>query len=130
MILTITVCWAHSLCKNIELRFEKDGTPFIQDPRGTRQNQGDWTWLRSGYFLRWKQPFADALYESDVALVIFSPTHSLRAHLQELCPRPDWRQGVMDPFGLLVIVAENIFLETSSTINKVLRVLSYMEEVS
>ena len=36
----------------------------------------------------------------------------------------------MDPFGLLVIVAENIFLETSSTIYKVLRVLSSMEDVS
>lgn len=35
----------------------------------------------------------------------------------------------MDPFTLFVITAENIFLEASSTINKVLTVLSYIEGV-
>ncbi|KAI9695518.1 MAG: hypothetical protein M1836_006435 [Candelina mexicana] len=33
----------------------------------------------------------------------------------------------MDPFSLLAIVAESMFLETSVTINKVLKVLSFME---
>ena len=36
----------------------------------------------------------------------------------------------MDPFSLLVIVAENIFLDTSMTINKALKVLTYTERVS
>ena len=124
------VCWAHFLCKNINLNFDENGNPFIQDPRGTRQNQGDWTWLRSGYFLRWDKPFAETLSDSNVTLIIFSPTHELRVHLQELASRPDWRQGLMDPFSLLVIVAENIFLETSMTINKVLKVLRFTERVS
>ena len=35
----------------------------------------------------------------------------------------------MDPFSLLVVVAENVFLETSMTINKVLKVLRFMEHV-
>ena len=36
----------------------------------------------------------------------------------------------MDPFSLLVIVAENIYLDTSMTINKVLKVLRFTERVS
>ena len=35
----------------------------------------------------------------------------------------------MDPFSLLVVVAENIFLEISRTINKVLKVLRFSEHV-
>lgn len=53
----------------------------------------------------------------------------LKMHLQELTSRPDWRQGLMDPFSLLVIVAENIFLETSVNINKMLKVLTSTERV-
>lgn len=123
------VCWAHSLCKNIELHLDENGNPFIRDPRDTRQNHGDWTWLRSGYFLRWRQPFADTLSDSNVTLIIFSPTLDLKVHLQELTSRPDWRQDLMDPFSLLVIVAERIFFETSVTINKVLKVLRFTEHV-
>lgn len=124
------VCWAHTLCKNIQLHWNENDIPFIRDPRGgTRQNHEDLTWLRSGYFLRWKRPFADALADSDVTLIIFSPMPDLKMHLQELTSRPDWRQGLMDPFSLLVIVAENIFLETSVTINKVLKVLTSTEQV-
>ena len=85
--------------------------------------------MRSGYFLKWEQPFTDNLNDSSVTLIVFSPTRSLREHLQELTSRPDWRQGLMDPFSLLVVVAENIFLETSMTINKVLKVLRFMEHV-
>ena len=124
------VYWAHFLCKNINLKVDENGNPFIQDPRGTRQNQGDWTWLRSSYFLRWDKPFAPTLSDSKVTLIVFSPTHQLRMHLQELSSRPDWRQGLMDPFSLLVIVAENIFLDTSMTISKLLKVLSFTERVS
>lgn len=123
------VCWTHSLSKNIELHFDPNGDPFIEDRRGTRQKHGDWSWLRSGYFLRWKHPFATNLSDAEVALVIFSPTNGLKIHLQKLGSRPDWRQGVMDPFGLLVIVAEEVFVEMSATINKVLTVLRYTERV-
>ncbi|KAL8725563.1 MAG: hypothetical protein Q9181_006371, partial [Wetmoreana brouardii] len=112
------ICWAHTLCKHIELHFDDNGFPFIRDPRGSRQNHGDWTWLRSGYFLRWKNPGAEALQDTEVTFIIFSATPDLKMHLQQLVSRPDWRQGVMDPFGLLVIVAENLFLEISMTINK------------
>ena len=49
--------------------------------------------------------------------------------MHQLVFRPDWRQGVIDPFGLLVIVAESLFQELSTTINKVLRVLGYTEYV-
>lgn len=90
---------------------------------------GDGTWLRSGYFLRWRRPFAKALHETDVTLIIFSSTTRLRMHFEELSSRPDWRQGVMDPFSLLTIIAENIFFETSVTIDKVWRVLGFMEHV-
>lgn len=115
--------------KNIELHSDENGRPIIRDPRGTRQNHGDWTWLRSGYFLRWRKPFAESLCNSSATLIIFSSTLDLEVHLQELATKPDWRQGVMDPFSLLVVVAENIFLEASKTIDKVLKVLRYTEHV-
>ena len=69
------------------------------------------------------------MYNSNATLIIFSSTLDLEAHLQELATKPDWRQGVMDPFSLLVVVVENVFLETSMTINKVLKVLRHMEHV-
>ncbi|KAI4168899.1 MAG: hypothetical protein LQ343_006054 [Gyalolechia ehrenbergii] len=96
--------------------------PFI---RG--QNHGDWTWLPSGYFLRWKNPTAESLHNTEVTFIIFSATPDLKKHLQQLVSKPDWRQSFMDPFGLLVIVAENLFLELSMTIDKVLCVLQYTE---
>ncbi|KAL8753790.1 MAG: hypothetical protein Q9184_005316 [Pyrenodesmia sp. 2 TL-2023] len=126
---SLYVCWAHTLSKNIELHFDENGIPFIRDPRGSRQNHGDWTWLRSGYFLRWKNPMADGLHNTEVTLIVFSASFDLKEHLQQLLSRPDWRQGLMDPFGLLVIVAENLFLEISEAINKVLCVLRYTENV-
>ncbi|KAL9591845.1 MAG: hypothetical protein Q9179_007314 [Wetmoreana sp. 5 TL-2023] len=126
---TPDVCWAHTLCKNIELHFDETGSPYIRDPRGSRHNHGDWTWLRSGYFLKWKNPGADGLKNSEVTLIIFSATPDLKEHLQQLVSRQDWRQAVMDPFILLVIVAENLFLEISTTINKVLCVLRHTENL-
>ena len=123
------VCWAHSLCKNIELHLDEVGRPFIRDPRGSRQNNGDWTWRRTGFFLRWRKPCFGTLQDSNATLIVFSPSADFRAHMEELATRPDWRQGVMDPFCLLVIFAETIFLETTLTINKVLRVLSFTEQV-
>ncbi|KAL8697035.1 MAG: hypothetical protein Q9224_002499, partial [Gallowayella concinna] len=121
------VCWAHTLLKNIELHFDAAGVPFIQDPRSERRNHGDWTWLRSGYFLQWRNPYSSRLQDCNVTFIIFSATPELTAHLQNLATRPDWRQALMDPFTLFVITAENIFLEASSTINKVLTVLGYIE---
>ena len=123
------VYWMHSLSKNIELHIDEDGAPFVEDPRGSRQKHGDWTWLRSGYFLRWEKPFAENLQDTKVTLIIFCPTPDLTLHMQQLAWRPDWRQAVIDPFSLLVVVAESMFQELSTTSYKLLQVLSYTEHV-
>lgn len=120
------------MCKNIELDFDKYDVPSIRDPRdssGTPMSQGDGTWQRSGYFMRWRESLISGGGDGMVDLVIFSASGSLRTNLESLVPRPDWEQALTDPFCLLIVVLDDIFRQVDTTISKVLVVFGVMENV-
>ncbi|KAL8988343.1 MAG: hypothetical protein Q9169_008571 [Polycauliona sp. 2 TL-2023] len=125
-----TVIWLHTLCKNLTLVRGIDGSPSIQDPRGSQPSQeSDGTWLRSGIFLRWKQPIAGDDDASDADLIIFSPTISLQRNLEILVKRANWRQALEDPFCLLVIVLDDLCRQVDEAATKVHSVIGSVEHV-
>ena len=128
------VCWLHTLCKNIELVYDKDGCPRIRDPRdpspGSILSQDDGTWRRSGYFMRWKQSSTSDGHDGMVEFIIFSPSQSLQSNMDRLFTRSDWEQTLGDPFSLLIIVLDDLFLQVDTAINKVLVVFRLIENVS
>lgn len=93
-------------------------------------SQDDGTWLRSGYFLRWKQPHSASGGDGMVEFVIFSPSPSLKANLTSLVPSPDWEETLIDPFCLLSIVLEDMFRQVDAAISGVLQVFRPIERVS
>ena len=125
------VCWAHFLCKNIELSQNALGHPFIRDPRdfGQAEHHLDLSWLRSGYFLRWNQPFDSSNEASKITLIVFSPSSELKANFEALTNRTTLELLLLDPFSLLVVIAEDVFVEVNNAIYKWLRVLQYQEKV-
>lgn len=135
ILIEVTVYWLHSLCKNIELVYDKGGDPSIQDPRNSRYLQGgpmsqdDGTWRRSGYFIRWKQPPITGGGDGMVELVVFSPSSSLQMNLESLVPRPNWEEALTDPFCLLIVILDDIFRQVDDSISKVLVVFGPMERV-
>ncbi|KAI4268318.1 MAG: hypothetical protein LQ337_007909, partial [Flavoplaca oasis] len=101
--------WLHTLCKNITLVQGSEGGPSIQDPRHSKPSQeSDGTWLRSGVFLRWRQPAVGHDDSGEVDMIIFGPTVPLQRNFECLINRPEWRQALEDPFSLLVVVMDDL----------------------
>ncbi|KAL9120422.1 MAG: hypothetical protein Q9187_003024, partial [Circinaria calcarea] len=96
---------------NIELDQQQGAGWRIRDPRPDKAtlSQGDWTWLRSGYFLQWRTPTTTDPNDGSVVITIFSAPSSLRKSFEHLLPRSNWEQAILDPFNLLVVVLDNMF---------------------
>ena len=122
------------MCKNIDIVYDKDRYPHIRDPRdaslGATLSQDDGTWRRSGYFMRWKQSSTGDEGDGMVEFIIFSPSQSLQRNIDRLVTRSGWEQTLVDPFGLLIIVLDDLFQQVDTAINKVLVVFRLMENVS
>lgn len=95
-----------------------------------RPSQEDGTWRRSAVFLRWKRSVDTITDDSVLELLIFSPSPSLQHNLEALLPRSDWDQALRDPFGLLVIVLDDLFRQLDAAMHKVLHILRDVERVS
>ncbi|KAI4089133.1 MAG: hypothetical protein L6R37_008096 [Teloschistes peruensis] len=67
--------------------------------------------------------------DSVLELLIFSPSPSLQHNLEALLPRSDWDQALRDPFGLLVIVLDDLFRQLDAAMHKVLHILRDVERV-
>ncbi|KAL8668454.1 MAG: hypothetical protein Q9168_006916 [Polycauliona sp. 1 TL-2023] len=122
------VIWLHTLCKNLTLVRGIDGSPSIQDPRGTQPSQeSDGTWLRSGVVLRWKQAAAENNSAGEVDMIIFSPTISLQRNLESLIKRANWRHALEDPFCLLVVILDDLYRQVDEARAKVHNILQFAE---
>ena len=122
------VCWVHSLCKNIQLEFH-EGRPIIQDPRGAGYSQGDDTWLRSGYFLKWRQGGGIQQDESEVSLIIFGASLNLKGLFEDLAFQPAWEGTLTDPMNLFIVALDDLFTQINETIFKVREVVRSVEQV-
>ena len=100
--------------------------PRIADPRGTTLSQGDWTWIRTGYWLRWGNPKSD---DATATLIVFSAPTQLQNRLESLSTHSGWKEVLIDPFSLFVIILDELFLQAHGIVNKVIRVLEPIEGV-
>jgi hypothetical protein len=109
----------HYLCKNITVTRDAHGKTWISDPRpgAPRLKHGDWTWIRSGYFLRWAM---DSDREPEVRLIRFGASISLKERLQQIPSSSISNSVVLDPYSLLAIILEELSLQMDSTVWDVL----------
>ena len=100
----------------------------IADPRGNVLSQGDWTWIRTSVFMRWSN-FHDK-HKASVNLVIFSASPELRDRLQRLWDTDMLSEVLVDPFSLLVICMDELWLQAQGIVKIVREQFSKMERVS
>lgn len=117
------------MCKNIQLDYDHEGRPFIQDPRGANYSQGDGTWLRSGYFLECRQCGGNQQDESEVSLIVFGASPNLRDLFEDLTFQPAWEGTLTDSMNLFVIVLDGMFTQINETTFKVLELVRSVEQV-
>lgn len=107
---------------------EADQPLKIADLRGgNKLSQGDWTWIRSSIFLKWSN-----CHDKDnafVVLVIFSASQELKDRFRVM-----WElelSGVLvDPFSLVVICLDQMWLQAQGIVSNVGSVFGEMERVS
>jgi hypothetical protein len=83
-----------------------------QSPHTNSQSHSDQSWIRGGFFLKW-WPSSQDDTNSSVTLVCFGPSHPLVNRFLRLAAHDGWRDAVADPYGLFVIVLNELFLNTS-----------------
>ncbi|GFF58026.1 hypothetical protein IFM62136_03646 [Aspergillus lentulus] len=118
--------WFHYLCKNITVARDAHGKAWISDPRpGAPQlKHGDWTWIRSGYFLRWA---VDSKQDPEVTLICFGASISLKERLQQIPSSSISNSVVRDPYSLFAIILEELSLQMDNTVWDVLDVFRHIE---
>ena len=123
--------WLHSLCKNIDLERDSRNRPRIYDlGMGSKQySQGNYSWLRSGFFMRQENAPVKSPSTSSVTLIIFSASSRLQGVFAGLADHHAWQDVLEDPFSLFSIVLEDLSLEVEGSVYKVLDVLRYIEGV-
>jgi len=122
--------WFHYLCKNITLhRHHADGPSWISDPRPDvpQMRQADWTWIRSGYFLRWTADLNSNVVE--VTLICFEASSSLKHRFRNLQLPASCKNAIDDPWSLFVVVLDELFLQMSETVWDVSEAFGEIETV-
>ena len=90
-------------------------------------SHGDWTWIRSGFYLRWSN-CNDPLM-SAATLIVFSANPGLRARFEQLTSNSEWTSVLIDPFSLYVIVLDELWLQAEGIVRDVSDVFGLMERV-
>ncbi|KAJ6065914.1 hypothetical protein N7444_001567 [Penicillium canescens] len=108
--------WFHFLCKSISLK-ETNGSIGIFDPRCEvpRMEHADWTWIRSGFFLRWNQQSGST---PQATLLCFEASSVLKDRLRRFS-FPTLAAG--NPFSLFVIVLNDLARQMDLTVWDVCR---------
>lgn len=101
--------------------------PRIGDPRGTQYSHGDWSWIRSSFFLKWND--CDDRNIATATLIVFSASPELCARFERLCLNPEWTVALVDPFSLYVIVLDELWLQADGIMKKVAEVFNGIETV-
>jgi hypothetical protein len=124
-----TCTWFHFLCKNIELTDGLNNTPNVLKTPAKSGNhpatldQADYSWHRSGFFLR-------RLPGGEVTLVCFGAIEKVERRIKEFTAKRTWTAAVLEPHVLFDIILESLFLEVDDTLWKMNRVFGPFEHVS
>jgi hypothetical protein len=88
--------------------------------------QADWTWIRSGYFLRWT---ADSNSDVEVTLICFEASSSLKHRFRNLQLPASCKNALDDPWSLFVVVLNELFIQMSETVYDVSEAFGEIEMV-
>ncbi|KAL8855914.1 MAG: hypothetical protein Q9178_007480 [Gyalolechia marmorata] len=119
--------WFHFLCKNVSVPGVPGQSTRIADLRGTALSQGDWTWIRTSVFMRWSN--CHDKDKASVVLVIFSASPELRDRCERLW-RTDLSEILVDPFSLLVICLDELWLQAQRIVEIVRQVFGDVERAA
>ncbi|KAH7308139.1 hypothetical protein B0I35DRAFT_483417 [Stachybotrys elegans] len=107
-----TRSWFHFLCKNIKIRKDKDGQSHVINHTGGSQGfapsnlpQADYTWLRSGFFLK----VGDE--GRDVVLACFGATANVQRRLKDFVATGRWDDVTADAYILFDLILEGLYLD-------------------
>ena len=142
--------WFHYLCKNV-------GVETTQDEKGNEvdtirstnvrnlagaQSQADFSWIRSGYFLKSELPTIKSVSGSDatlihgipdsknVSLICFGASPALKTRFERLSSSHCWEEVLNDPYVLFDIVTDELWLQLDGTAWALSRVFGGIENVS
>jgi hypothetical protein len=87
-------------------------------------SQADFSWIRSGFFLT-SQPGSDT--ESTVTLICFGASPETERRFENLTLNPAWEQALQDPFILLDIVFDELYIQLDTVAWKLGGVFGEME---
>jgi hypothetical protein len=118
----------HYLCKNITISRDADGKTWIAEPiPGAPQvEQGDSSWIRSGYFLRWA---VDSNSDPEVTLICFEGSGYIKERFEHIPPSLILSSVVLDPYSLFAIILDDLSLQMDNTVWKLLEVFRPIELV-
>jgi hypothetical protein len=95
-------------------------------------SQSDQGWNRAGFFLTWTPSSSSSVQPVDfrVTLICFGAPSSLIQRFERLASHPKWKDVLSDPYGLFVIVLNDLFLQVDGTLWGLSSVFRGMELVS
>lgn len=131
--------WFHFLCKyiNIERNPDKPGYVTIKNPvkksNVKEQSQADFSWIRAAFFLKVEGPKIDITNPSSrikpTTLLCFGASEALVERLKKLQNRTDWKEVLEDPYVLLDIVLDELYLQLDGVSWNLNEVYGNMERV-
>ena len=86
----------------------------------------DHGWNRAGFFLTWA---ASSPVASQITLICFGAPYSLIGRFERLATHPQWQDLLTDPYGLFVIVLNELYFQIDATRKSLASVFRHMELV-
>ncbi|RYP55739.1 hypothetical protein DL769_010059 [Monosporascus sp. CRB-8-3] len=129
-----TNTWFHFLCKNIsisndsgngpEVAYHRGADPLARDsPSHIRLPQADYSYLRSGFFLR---TTADA----GTTLACFGASPQVRARLQEFIAHSSRNDAIAEPYLLLDLIIDGLFQDVDKIVWNMRTVFGALEHLT
>ncbi|KAF7507906.1 hypothetical protein GJ744_009940 [Endocarpon pusillum] len=113
--------WFHYLFKNVHVQRDGDDVPRIVSPLSNPLSQSDLSWNKAGFFLHQSGP------GGLVTLICFGPGKPLVRRLERLVSHAKWRDAVVDPYSLFVVVLNELFLQMDGLVWGLSSVFGAME---
>lgn len=102
---------------------------WISDPRqeALRQDQADWTWARSGFFLRWTR---SQNHPRQVTMLCFETSSLLQQRQRSLSSAAVLESSLIDPLSLFVIVVNDLSRQMDIAVWDISSIFGNIESVS
>lgn len=135
--------WFHFLCKNIELGPGGKMKNIVSRGPAGKLSQADWSWQKAGFFLKWhdalQEPTAnDASSGSNastprfdqVTCCCWGAAQSIVQRFGDIVRTPHWTDALQDPFVLLDVILDQLFLLLDEQKNNLRFAFGQIETVS